>query len=140
MREFVSQTDLGRLFGVSSHAIGKWLIDCALRTPEKRPSRKAFAEGFVQKTPYASHGGYFYAWHQRKTVHALQAAGHRLRGQYEPIFEKRLQGPFEARESSTNGIELVDGNGEVGIWVVGQSNADRLVRLLNLACQHGHFN
>jgi len=140
MRDFVSQTELGRLFGVTSHVIGKWLIDCSLRTPEKKPSRKAFAEGFVEQAPSGRNNGYFYVWNQKKTVAALQSAGHRLRGQYEPIFEQRLQGPFEARKSSSNGYELIDGNGEVGIWVVGQSNADRLVRLLNLAFKHGAFN
>ena len=49
MSEFLSQTDLGKLFGVSSHVIGKWLLDCGLRTENKKPSRKAFEGGYVEK-------------------------------------------------------------------------------------------
>lgn len=139
MREFISQTDLGHMFGVSSHAIGKWLIECGIRTENKKPSRKAFEGGFISQAP-SRNDCYYYVWQQEKTIAALRSAGHRLKRQYEPPNVNRLVGPFEAKISSRNGYEIVGGDGDVGMWVTGQTNAESVVLLLNLAYQHGKFN
>ena len=140
MREFVTQTELGRLFGATSHVIGKWLVECGLRTETRKPSRTAFKGGFVEQAPSGRNGGYFYVWHQEKAIAALRSAGHRLKRQYEPPTDSRLRGPFEARKSSRNGYEIVGGDGDVGMWGTGQTNAESVVLLLNLAYQHGKFN
>jgi hypothetical protein len=137
MNDFVSLTELGTLFGVSSHAVGKWLIECGLRTDEMKPSSKAFDGGYVKQAPTGRNDGYFYVWHQRKTLEALKAAGHRPKPQYELPGENRLKGPFEAR-CGTGGYEIVDDNG-LTVRVSGKRNADDLMRLMNLAFKHGQF-
>ena len=75
--EWVNLTQLGRLFGVTSHKTGKWLVACGLRTNEKKPSRKAFEEGFVITADTNRGSGYYYVWHKQKTVAALKDAGHK---------------------------------------------------------------
>lgn len=157
MNEFLTQTDLGRLFGVSSHVIGRWLVETGLRTREKRPSRKAFDGGFVKQAPTGRGSGYFYVWHRQKVTHVLEAAGHRpasdsgmakqraesaihrSQGQLQPSPDARLVGPFEARRSSENGFEVVSGDGTVSLWGYGQHKVEKVVALLNLAYRHGLF-
>jgi hypothetical protein len=130
---YLTQTELGEVFGVTSHQIGRWLIEIGLRTPDKQPSRKAFAEGFVAQSPLDT-GGCFYKWDQDKTVKALENAGHRRKT---PESTNRIVGPFTAQESGTNGYEIVSGNGTVSVWVVGHWNAETVTALLNLAYRHG---
>jgi hypothetical protein len=74
--KFLSQTELGKLFGVSSHAVGKWLIAVGLRTVNKKPSSKAFNDGFVEQRDSTQPGTYFWVWHREKTLAVLAAAGH----------------------------------------------------------------
>jgi hypothetical protein len=75
MNDFMSQTELGTFFNVSSHQIGKWLISCGLRTAYKKPSPKAFNEGFVEQRPSTQPGTYFWVWHAEKTMKVLTEAG-----------------------------------------------------------------
>lgn len=74
--EYASQTELGKLFGVSSHKIGKWLIECGLRTQTKKPSNTAFEHGYVDQRPSTQPGTYFWVWNKEKTVALLTEAGH----------------------------------------------------------------
>lgn len=133
----LSQRQLGRLFGVSSHVIGRWLIDIGLRTTDKHPSPRAYQEGYCS-TADNCRNGYYYVWDRKKTIKALEAAGHkRVNGEKEPTPEGRgLNGPFDTRKSSTNGYEIVNGDGTVNAWVIGQSSAEWLVAILNLAHRH----
>ena len=71
MGEYLSLTELGRLYGVSSHLIGKWLKGLGLRTMSGQPSGQAFAAGFVSSRPSRQPGTYFYVWHSRKTTDVL---------------------------------------------------------------------
>jgi len=75
MSEFMSQTELGQLYNVSSHKIGKWLMACGLRTSEKKPSAKAFSEHFVEQRMSRTIDTYFWVWHAEKTVRVLNEAG-----------------------------------------------------------------
>jgi len=75
--EFMSMTEIGRSFGVSSHKVGKWLVDLSLRTTDKKPSQKAFNEGFVQRRESTNFATYFYVWHAENTMQALDTAGHK---------------------------------------------------------------
>lgn len=72
---FCTMKEIGKLFGVTSHVVGRKLKELGLRTDEGKPSRKAHEEGYCgQKwTQDAQH--YLWAWHQGKTVEALEAAG-----------------------------------------------------------------
>lgn len=141
MNAFLSQTDLGKLFGATSHEVGKWLVACGLRTRDKKPSQQAFDEGFVKTagTGRGVVGSYFYVWNEQKTVAALRSAGHRLKPHFDPTLDGRLRGPFEAKKSSANGYELADCTGHVAIWVMGEKNAERVTAVLNLAFKHGQF-
>lgn len=136
--EHLTLTQLGKVFGVSSQKAGKWLVDIGLRTQDKKPSYKAFQGDYCVTSPTGRGGGYFYVWHRQKTVAALEAAGHRQALEMTtPSGE--LVGPFTMRQSGRNGFEIVDGDGSVGIWVWGHENAERLIRLLDVAYQHGVF-
>lgn len=72
---FLSLTDLGRLFGVSSHKIGKWLKQVGLRTSANKPSPRAFKEGFVDQRGSTQPGTYIWVWHAEKTQKVLSEAG-----------------------------------------------------------------
>lgn len=74
--EFMSMTELGKLFAVSSHKMGKWLVDLGLRDGNKKPSRAAFEYGFVEQRLSTQPGTYFYVWHAEKTIAALEKAGY----------------------------------------------------------------
>ena len=143
--EYMTQTQIGELFGVSPRKIGKWLAALELRTEKNKPSRLAFDGGFVKQGP--SRGdGYNWVWHSVKTVAALEKARHRRifnppLGLVDPVL---LNGPFRTRENSRNSIDLVNGDGSVAIVVSGHRNAEFLVSLLNLADEKGvigrHFS
>jgi hypothetical protein len=68
--EFITLTELGKIYGVSSHVVGKWLKDLSLRTDDGRPSREAIKDGFVRECPL-EFGGYFWVWHREKTCEIL---------------------------------------------------------------------
>jgi len=65
---YLSQTELGELYGVSSHVIGKWLRGLGMRTADGRPSGEAFSDGMVTKRPSRRPGTWFYVWHAEKTT------------------------------------------------------------------------
>ena len=71
MNEYLSLTDLGRLYGVSSHVVGRWLKGLGLRTKDGRPSAEAFAQGYVAQRPSRQPGTYFWIWHADKTTAIL---------------------------------------------------------------------
>ena len=71
MNEYLSLTELGRLYGVSSHVVGRWLKGLGLRTEDGRPSEKAFSEDYVSRRPSRHPGTYFWIWHADKTTGIL---------------------------------------------------------------------
>jgi len=46
-----------------------------------------------------------------------------------------LIGPFHVRRTGIEGFEIIDANGDVGIWVYGEERAAYLLELLNAAYQ-----
>ena len=75
MPEFLSLTELGMLYGVTRNKVGQWLVDLGLRTEDKKPSAKAFSEGFVDERDSVNIGTYFYVWYAKKTCELLDGAG-----------------------------------------------------------------
>ena len=71
MNEYLSLTELGRLYGVSSHVVGKWLKGLGLRTQDGRPSPEAYTQGYVVQRPSRHPGTYFWIWHADKTTAIL---------------------------------------------------------------------
>lgn len=80
---YITMRELGTLFGVSSHVIGRWLVEIGLRTAQKRPSPAAFQGGYVQQGGLQN-GGYFWIWHREMTIAALEQAGHQQVAQNGP--------------------------------------------------------
>ncbi len=76
MSEFKSLTELGRLYGVSSHQVGRWLKQLNLRTADGKPSRTAFEAGLVSTRPSRGFDTYFYVWDEAQVQDILDAAGH----------------------------------------------------------------
>jgi hypothetical protein len=75
--QYLSLTELGKLYGVSRNKVGLWLVEVGLRTADKKPSRLAFAGGFVRQEASTQPGTYFWIWHADKTRSVLEAAGYR---------------------------------------------------------------
>jgi len=136
--EQMALTQIGELFGATSHDVGKWLVKLGLRTAAKRPSSLAFDGKFVSQGP--SRGdGCNWVWHSQRTVAALEQAGHRRIFNPPPylVDPPKLVGPFTKRANETNGYDVVGGDGVVAIVVAGETNADFVVELLNVADKHG---
>jgi len=74
--DFVSLTELGELYGVTSHKVGRWLKDLGLRDQSGRPSREAFSDGFVAQRESTRPGTYFYVWNLAKTTVLLDKMGY----------------------------------------------------------------
>lgn len=102
----MTMREIGKSFGVSSHVIGRWLIDIGLRTADKKPSAAAHHGGYVEQSGLQN-GGYFWKWHGQKTIAALQQAGHPKSA---PMLSGRLNGPFTAEQSGVNGYRIVNGD------------------------------
>ena len=75
--EFMSLTDLGKLYGVTSHKVGRWLVALGLRTADKKPSTKAFQDGFVSRRDSTQPGTYYWVWHAEMTMLVLDSTGHK---------------------------------------------------------------
>ena len=73
MSDYLTQTQLGKLYGVSSHQIGKWFKNLGLRTESGQPSNDAFTSGMVKQAPSTQPGTYFWVWHKSKTTTILDA-------------------------------------------------------------------
>lgn len=73
-KEYGTLGDLGKLIGGSSHDAGKALKKIGLRTPDGKPSRKAFDGDFCKQAPTNRGTGYFWVWHLERTCNALAEA------------------------------------------------------------------
>jgi hypothetical protein len=139
--EHMSLTQIGEVFGTTSHQVGRWLAKIGLRYQSKhgwKPSREAHAGGFVKDV---GTGGlnYIWAWHTERTIKALEDAGHKVVIQpgHELLAPCRLNGPFQCRPNPQFGHEVVNGDGSVAVCVTGEENARFVTSLLNLADKHG---
>jgi hypothetical protein len=134
--KFLTQTQLGRLFGVSSHKIGGWLVEVSLRTEDKRPSDRAHHDGFCTTAPSGS-TGYHWVWNSQKTVRALQEAGHALVSDApsELVEPSVLNGPFSMSPTRTK--EILNTDGSVAVSVMNEQSARIVLKLLNTSHRHG---
>ena len=71
MNEFLTLSEIGKVYGVSSHQVGKWLKGLQLRTEAGQPSQTAFNGGYVRQAPSTQPGTYFYVWNAAKTAALL---------------------------------------------------------------------
>lgn len=73
--EYGTMREIGRLFGVTNHTVGKKLKAIGLRTTDGKPSHEAFARGLVGQKWTDDHKHYCWVWHTAKTVPLLEQAG-----------------------------------------------------------------
>ena len=69
--QYVTMRHLGTLLGISSHAVGRRLVEVGLRTSERRPSEKAKDGGFT-KSILVEQGFVLDLWHLEKTLAVLR--------------------------------------------------------------------
>ena len=128
MGKFSNLTELGQMFGVSSHDMGNWLVAIGLRTDDKKPSREAFAGGYVDQAPTnRGFGGYYWVWDRERTVAALEEKGYHRAGQSpieknpEPPTPNALASfrplPLGSRASMASRFWAAMGPWRCGLWV-----------------------
>lgn len=80
-KSFATMRELGRLYGKSSHQVGRLLLDLGYRRKEQGntyPSERAFSEGLVAKQWDQERTGIFnWVWHVEKTSALLEMEGWR---------------------------------------------------------------
>ena len=145
--EYLSQTQIASLFGVTATEVGGWLIGLGLRQTINKPTPRAMQEGLVKEVSTGTMN--FFSWHKERVVSMLEAAGHRRdhghgHGQVaEPPkpTKKGIHGPFQLRPNSVDGdfSDILNVDGTVGMWIEGQENAKKVLSVLNLAHKHGLF-
>lgn len=134
----MSQTQLGKLFGVTSHMIGDWLQSLGFRDEDGMPTRKA-KEGRFCKQTVAGEKGTLWVWNSEKTVAALVEAGHLLllNPPQNLVAPAILHGPFRLRNQPSSEFVVENGDGSVSIWANNRMTADVIARILNAAHTSG---
>lgn len=78
--DYVSLTELGILFGRTSHRVGRWLEALGLWVQCGDPTQKAREAGLINRREYLTGCEYpLNTWHRERTVAVLEASGHRLK-------------------------------------------------------------
>jgi hypothetical protein len=132
--KLMTQTQIGKLFGVTSHVVGDWLRTIGLRDPDGKPTQKAQDGGFCDTAPSGT-TGYHWVWTSEKTVSALIKAGHSLicNPPHNLVPPSILNGPFSARKSKTTEFVVENGDGSVSVWANNKATAEVLAQILNMA-------
>ncbi len=141
-KEFVNQTDLGKLFDLTSHQIGRILMRLGLRNPDRTPTQLARERGYCkQRTMDNGYGDWL--WHRVLTARAIENAGYPRKGDHlpsdDPAKTAPLSGPFICRQMGGLHYAIESGDGSVVVWCDGPRNADTLTRLMNKAHEQGLF-
>ena len=71
MDDFLSLTEIGKIYGVSSHVVGKWLKGLGLRAESGQPTDQARNERYIAQRPSTQPGTFFYVWSRSKTTALL---------------------------------------------------------------------
>ncbi len=69
---YATMTELGKMHGVSSHVLGRWLTRCQLREGGE-PTDKAKRGGYTKQVLEETRGVWFWVWHVARTKAALEA-------------------------------------------------------------------
>jgi hypothetical protein len=134
----MNQTQIGKLFGVTSHVVGNWLREVGLRLSDGSPSEMAHEGGFCKTVPSGA-SGYYWAWHSERTIAALRAAGYSVipNSPHNLIRPAILSGPFCVRKSASSDSMIENGDGSVSLWTSNPMTADVVTRILNVAHSTG---
>lgn len=132
--QYLTQKQLGKLFGATPHQVGKWLIEVGLRTADKKPSYKAHKEGYAE---WINSGGkMFYAWNRTKTISELERHGYRRQAQEldQTADEKH---DFAVIPLEDGLFDVVGPTDKLVIRATEKAAAEEIVKLLNLAAKYG---
>ena len=118
--EFLSQSQLGQMFGVSSLEMGRTLTALGLRRGSQ-PTERAERDGLVKVVTAGDVT--FPAWHKERMVALLEQSGHKSKEQSAPMDGDpcpTLVGPFTLRGNGPDGdgYEIVGSDGKVALWCV----------------------
>ena len=71
--EFWTMKEIGAMCGITSHKVGKKLKEAGLRTPDGKPSQRAFDQGYVKKRwGFERLEIYNWTWHKDKVIAVLE--------------------------------------------------------------------
>ena len=73
----LTMKEIGKLFGVTSHVIGRKLKELKMRNKEGKPSPAAFKGHYYGQRFTQDYENYCWAWHAEKTITLLELAGMR---------------------------------------------------------------
>lgn len=147
----LTQTQLGQLFGVTAHVVGRWLKELGLRMPDGRPTPQVVASGEAQQCSPAGMST-FWVWEKRRIVDRFETAGHRRvqTADEQPTPPPPLHASGQCGVSETavlpsifsrplnNGkFEIVWPDRVVRAWVDGEMLAQQVARVLSLALRVG---
>jgi hypothetical protein len=136
-KRLLTQTQLGQLFGATSHDIGKWLVSCGLKDQGTRmPTREAHNEKYCDTAP-SGQSNYSWEWVAEKTVQRLIEAGHPLAPVLPPelVEAPELTGPFQLKTADSKII--LNGEGRPVMQMVVAAHAKALMRILEAAHKTG---
>lgn len=72
-KSYMLMKEIGKVFGLTSHQIGRKLKELGLRTPEGKPSRLAFNLGLPGQRIHEEH--FAWSWLVPETIQLLEEAG-----------------------------------------------------------------
>ena len=78
MNDFCTMRNVGAVFGVSSHFIGRALKELGLRTRDGKPSDRAKESGLVEAFAGPQPWITLWLWHRERTVALLEEVGFEL--------------------------------------------------------------
>lgn len=138
IRQYMTQTQVGELFGVTSHKIGQWLKDLGLRDDDGKPTEDAHDCGYCKQAP-SGPNGYHWVWETNKTVTVLLEAGHLIvpNPPHNLVAPAILNGRFCVQKSAGSEFVIKNGDGSASLWANNKMTADVVVTLLNLAHDKG---
>ena len=139
-KRYMNMTEVGKIFGVTSHVVGKWLKQMGLRRHNGTPSSDAYEHGLID-SDFNEYGTYNVLWDAARVIAILDEAGHK-RANPPPadlVEAPFLRGPFEAEEGG-DGVWVIAGADEQKlISASGDTNAKVLTHILNLAHEGGYL-
>ena len=141
-RDYTTMREIGKRFDATSHEVGRWLTELGLRTKFKEPSQEAITGGFCKRRAVDGVPGGQVVWNVAKTVAALEKAGHQqiVKPPAMPMSAgDQPVGPFTLEPSATNGYLVRGGDGTTSMWIYGDNLARKVIRLIQVADQHGYF-
>lgn len=140
--EFLSMKQLGKMFGVTSHKIGKWLIEIGLRDRNRQPTQRAVNGGYCREHTDED-GIRFVVWHREKVTKLLVDAGHQLANQPaqaipQPVKRKPPSDPYKLITDKNGGHQIVNQEG-VDILTRDPKWLSRLVAMIDQASKKGYL-